>query len=56
MRQPTQQKQAEGIMQSTDGMKQVLQSDDWFELTEKLESFVNNLGQKVVAATGGFQI
>lgn len=50
------QKQAEGIMQSTDGMKQVLQSDDWFELTEKLESFVNNLGQKVVAATGGFQI
>ena len=50
------QKQAEGIMQSADGMKQVLQSDDWLELAEKLESFVANFSQKVVSATGGFQI
>lgn len=45
-----------GITETEDHMKYVLQSDEWDKLKERLEELVNNYNQKVVPATGGFQL
>jgi hypothetical protein len=50
------QKMAEGVMDSTDAMLRVMQTDEWAELTDKLQEFVLDYNQKVIAGTRGFQI
>jgi len=50
------QKLASGITQSIDDMKKAMKSEEWEMLIEKLNGFVNNFSQKVINATGGFQV
>lgn len=50
------QKLVSGITQSVDDMEQALMSDDWSHLRNKLENYVEAFSQKVIEATGGFQI
>lgn len=50
------QKMAEGVATSTEEMLRALRSTEWQQLTEKLRGFVNNYRQKVITATGGFQL
>ena len=50
------QKQAEGVAQSTDRIQKMLQSEEWLLLTDKLQNYVRNFSQKVIPATRGFQI
>jgi hypothetical protein len=38
-----------------DTMRQILSSEEWHKLHERLMDFVNGYHQKVVRATGGFQ-
>ena len=45
-----------GIMETADHMKYVLRSDEWAKLKERLEDLVHNYHQKVMPATGGFQL
>ena len=45
-----------GITETEDHMKYVLRSDEWANLKERLEELVNNYTQKVMPATGGFQL
>jgi hypothetical protein len=50
------QKMVSGITQSTEHMSTALHSDEWSDLTEKLDRFVDTYSQKVIAATAGFQL
>ncbi|MCP5096790.1 MAG: hypothetical protein GY943_14660 [Chloroflexi bacterium] len=50
------QKLASGIIQSLDEMKNVMKSEAWESLIDKLEGYVNNFTHKVIPATGGFQL
>ena len=50
------QKLASGIAESKEKMQVALTSHAWRQLNDKLQQFVDNFSQKVVAATGGFQI
>jgi hypothetical protein len=50
------QKLASGITNSTETMQDALTSAGWEQLNEKLQQFVENFSQKVISATGGFQI
>lgn len=50
------QKMAEGISPSTEEMLRLMRSDEWMNLTDKLQGFVHNFSQKVIPATRGFQI
>jgi len=50
------QKMVSGITQSIEEMKNALRSETWVQLTGKLEAFVDTFSQKVIPATGGFQI
>lgn len=50
------QKMAEGITESADDMLRIMRTDQWLDLTGKLQGFVQNFSQKVVPATRGFQI
>ena len=50
------QKQAEGIMDSSEQMKQILGSEQWQNLSETLQGYVQNFSIKVIPATRGFQI
>ncbi len=45
-----------GTTEDLKAMKQVLQTEEWAALKEKLLSFVQNFDLKVVKATGGFQM
>ncbi|MFQ5406868.1 MAG: hypothetical protein ACE5FI_00405 [Anaerolineales bacterium] len=45
-----------GTTDSAAGLFSILQSDEWSELKQKLLEFVDNLEQKVVPATSGFQL
>jgi len=49
-------KLASGITPSMDKMKAALNSDEFEMLLNKLKQFVDNFNQKVISATGGFQI
>ena len=37
-------------------MHRILASDDWLRQRQKLCEYVDNLNQKVITATGGFQL
>ncbi len=50
------QKLASGIANSVQEMQDALTSKAWERLNEKLQQFVDGFSQKVIAATGGFQI
>ena len=50
------QKLASGIANSTQEMQIALNSQAWEELNEKLQNFVDDFSQKVIEATGGFQV
>jgi len=49
-------KLASGISPSMEKMKAALNSDEFELLLNKLQQFVENFSQKVISATGGFQI
>jgi hypothetical protein len=46
----------EGIADDLDMMHHILNSDEWQNLFAKLSEFVSNYQQKIVPATGGFQV
>ncbi|MAU01500.1 MAG: hypothetical protein CL608_30555 [Anaerolineaceae bacterium] len=50
------QKLASGIANTTERMQDALNSESWELLNDKLQEFVDNFSQKVIPATGGFQI
>jgi hypothetical protein len=45
-----------GITETDDHMRFILSSKDWGRLKERLQQLVNTFSQKVIRATGGFQI
>jgi hypothetical protein len=45
-----------GVAEDLQTMQQILITNEWKELHEKLMSFVINFQQKIVAATGRFQL
>ena len=45
-----------GVADDLDAMNSVLQSDEWRQLKRKLLTFVTNFEQKVIPATGRFQL
>jgi hypothetical protein len=46
----------EGIAEDIDEMREILESPEWHTLHERLNEFVSNYTQKIVRATGGFQV
>jgi len=50
------QKLASGIANTKERMLDALNSQAWEQLNDKLQEFVDNFSQKVIPATGGFQI
>ena len=49
-------KLASGIAPTMEKMKAALNSDEFEMLLNKLQQFVENFNQKVISATGGFQL
>jgi tripartite-type tricarboxylate transporter receptor subunit TctC len=47
---------AEGIAETKDEMRQILNSPEWHEIQERLGEYVENYSQKIVETSGGFQI
>ncbi len=45
-----------GIADTPQSIRQVLNTEEWQALQDKLESFVDNLEKKVIKAGGGFQL
>ena len=45
-----------GVAEDLGTMNQILVTDEWKELLEKLMEYVINFQQKIVAATGRFQL
>jgi hypothetical protein len=45
-----------GITEDFETMREILESEEWRNLQEKLFAFVTNFQQKVVRATGRFQL
>jgi hypothetical protein len=45
-----------GTTETSEHMAFVLRSKDWVRLKERLESLVDNFSQRVLPATGGFQL
>ena len=45
-----------GIVEDMDSLDRALASDEWRKLKSKLLTFVTNYSQKVVRASGGFQL
>lgn len=50
------QMQASGITRTVEQMNNILASDEWEQLRTQLFDYVNNYSQKLIMATGGFQI
>ena len=50
------QKLASGIGKNKKKMQEALASPGWGQLNDKLQGYVDNFSQKVIPATGGFQI
>ncbi len=46
----------EGVAGDLDSMRDILSSDEWQTLHERLQEFVQNYQQKIVHVTGGFQL
>lgn len=55
-REPSRQILAEAIGDDLPTVREVLRSDDWKSLHERLLAYVENYTHKVVYITGGFQI
>ena len=53
---PSPQVRAGGAAEDLETLEQILASDDWRELEEKLLGYVTNFRRKIVVATGGFQL
>ena len=47
---------AAAVMPSLDMMEQVIQSDDWYKLTQELLDYVEDFDYKIIPARGGFQL
>lgn len=45
-----------GVAEDFQAMQQILVTDEWKELLEKLMGYVTNFQHKIVAATGRFQL
>ncbi|MGH2537312.1 MAG: hypothetical protein ACRDHL_07955 [Candidatus Promineifilaceae bacterium] len=45
-----------GVTETEDHMRYLLRSHDWVRLRERLEELVANYSQRVMGATGGFQL
>ena len=50
------QKLAEGIIPSKEKLREVLASEEWIRLTDRLETFVVDFDMKAIQASKGFQI
>ncbi|MCA9934619.1 MAG: hypothetical protein KC415_11880 [Anaerolineales bacterium] len=50
------QKLASGIAPSADHMNQMLGTEEWLNLVDRLRNFVEDYSQKVIPATRGFQL
>jgi hypothetical protein len=50
------QKLAEGIIPSPEKLAELLDSEDWVILTDKLQTFVVDFDMKAIPASKGFQI
>jgi hypothetical protein len=48
--------QAGGLASDLAAINRIIQSPDWQELRDKLETYVTDYHQKVVPAVGGFQL
>lgn len=46
----------EGITEDLDTMRDILASEEWRSLYDKLSEFVSNYQQKIVRSSGGFQV
>jgi hypothetical protein len=44
------------VAEDIDTMRRILAGDEWTQLREKLLEYVSNFGQKVVTASGRFQL
>lgn len=45
-----------GITETSDQMQHILRSEEWSHLRDRLADLVEDYDQKVIPATGGFQI
>jgi hypothetical protein len=45
-----------GITETDEHMRFILNSKDWGRLKDRLQQLVNTFSQKVIPATGGFQL
>jgi hypothetical protein len=45
-----------GITEDLETMREILESEEWHNLQEKLFAFVTNFQQKIIPATGRFQL
>lgn len=50
------QKLAEGIVPSEEKMREILESEEWIIVTDKLQSYVVDYDLKAIEANKGFQI
>ncbi len=48
--------QAGGLAQDLTTMDNIIRSAEWQELRQKLEQYVTGFKQKIIPATGGFQL
>lgn len=45
-----------GIMEKLENLQQALASDEWREIKKKLLTYVTDYSQKIIRASGGFQL
>jgi hypothetical protein len=50
------QKLAEGVVPSEEKMREILASEEWIAVTDKLQSYVVDYNLKAIRASKGFQI
>jgi len=50
------QKLAEGVVPSEEKMREILASEEWIAVTDKLQSYVVDFNLKAIRASKGFQI
>ncbi len=47
---------ATAVMNTMDEMEDVLESDDWYDLTQQLMDYVEDFNFKIIQARSGFQL
>jgi uncharacterized protein YjeT (DUF2065 family) len=45
-----------GVVEDLEGLQRALASDEWRKLTRKLLTYVTDYSQKIIRASGGFQL